>query len=234
MRHPPAGPALSGAPSGTRPFPSPRGGNSRAPLCRRSPRFVMKTSSPEARPENIKKPRCAGLFQCAREDSNLHGPYSPQGPQPCTGRVDASTGVQIVQIGRFAGRIRRIGRNGCCHGCCHGQVPRRDGSSAATAPRELEARFSLAASQDAAARGPAHGLLARFRCSEVRAALGHRVREPCCVRGRRSSDMEWHRCWVSPCQKHDLDRGAPVLGAPVADVGPECGQSGCGCWSAWW
>ena len=38
------------------------------------------------------RPRYAGLFQCAREDSNLHGPYSPQGPQPWTGRVGASAG----------------------------------------------------------------------------------------------------------------------------------------------
>src|SRR5438874_1222130 len=24
-----------------------------------------------------------GFSECAEEDSNLHGPYSPQGPQPC-------------------------------------------------------------------------------------------------------------------------------------------------------
>src|SRR3954463_8273075 len=30
-----------------------------------------------------KAPRFAGLFTCAEEDSNLHGPFSPQGPQLC-------------------------------------------------------------------------------------------------------------------------------------------------------
>ena len=71
------------------------------------------------------KPRCAGLSKCAREDSNLHGPYSPQGPQPWTGRVDASKGVRIVQTARFRGRNGRIGRHGCCHGCCHGAGRKR-------------------------------------------------------------------------------------------------------------
>ena len=47
--------------------------------------------------DGSKKPRGAGFFQCAREDSNLHGPFSPQGPQPWTARVDASRSVQGVQ-----------------------------------------------------------------------------------------------------------------------------------------
>jgi hypothetical protein len=34
----------------------------------------------------------AGLFQCAREDSNLHGPYGPQGPQPCAS-TNSATGA---------------------------------------------------------------------------------------------------------------------------------------------
>ena len=29
---------------------------------------------------------------CAREDSNLHGPYSPQGPQPCAS-TNSATGA---------------------------------------------------------------------------------------------------------------------------------------------
>ena len=33
-----------------------------------------------------------GLSQCAREDSNLHGPYSPQGPQPCAS-TNSATGA---------------------------------------------------------------------------------------------------------------------------------------------
>ena len=44
-------------------------------------------------PRSIKKRPERGFPKCAREDSNLHGPISPQGPQPWTGRVDASTGV---------------------------------------------------------------------------------------------------------------------------------------------
>ena len=39
-----------------------------------------------------KKPRCAGLSQCAREDSNFHGPYGPQGPQPCAS-TNSATGA---------------------------------------------------------------------------------------------------------------------------------------------
>ncbi len=71
------------------------------------------------------KPRLSGLSKCAREDSNLHGPFSPQGPQPWTRRVDVFRSVQAFQIARFRGRMRQAGRSGCCHGCCHG----RDASS---------------------------------------------------------------------------------------------------------
>ena len=60
------------------------------------------------KPPNIKKPRCAGLFQCAREDSNLHGPYSPQGPQPCasTNSATGAGGGQYSLGPRFAGDLR--------------------------------------------------------------------------------------------------------------------------------
>ncbi len=54
-----------------------------------------------------KKPRCARLSQCAREDSNFHGPYGPQGPQPCTPRVDASRGVQSVGADPLPSRVAR-------------------------------------------------------------------------------------------------------------------------------
>ena len=47
-------------------------------------------------------------------DSNHHPGNPGQGPQPCTEGVDASSGVQIVQIVRFAGRIGIIGRYGRC------------------------------------------------------------------------------------------------------------------------
>src|SRR5205807_7903042 len=35
--------------------------------------------------------------QCAREDSNLHGPYSPQGPQPCAS-TNSATGAWAASI----------------------------------------------------------------------------------------------------------------------------------------
>jgi len=66
----------------------------------------------------MQKPRISGLSKCAREDSNLHGPFSPQGPQPRTRRVDALPSVQIGQIVGFAGRVGRDGWGGCCHECC--------------------------------------------------------------------------------------------------------------------
>jgi len=43
-------------------------------------------------PHKAKKPRHAGPFRCAREDSNLHGPISPQGPQPCAS-TNSATGA---------------------------------------------------------------------------------------------------------------------------------------------
>jgi uncharacterized protein YbjT (DUF2867 family) len=44
----------------------------------------------------------AGLSLCAREDSNLHGPFSPQGPQPCR------TSVRPVRTPQFAGESSRF------------------------------------------------------------------------------------------------------------------------------
>src|ERR1700683_942152 len=43
------------------------------------------------RPPNKKAP-LSGAFQCAREDSNFHGPFSPQGPQPCAS-TNSATGA---------------------------------------------------------------------------------------------------------------------------------------------
>ena len=37
--------------------------------------------------------------QCAREDSNLHGPFSPQGPQPCAS-TNSATGAEAASIAR--------------------------------------------------------------------------------------------------------------------------------------
>ena len=54
-------------------------------------------------------------FTCARVDSNHHGPFGPQGPQPCPRPQDASASVQIVCFVRFPGRIGRNGRSECCH-----------------------------------------------------------------------------------------------------------------------
>jgi repressor LexA len=46
-----------------------------------------------------KKARLAGPFRCAREDSNLHGPFSPQGPQPCAS-TNSATGAERASIAR--------------------------------------------------------------------------------------------------------------------------------------
>jgi hypothetical protein len=43
-----------------------------------------------------KRSRFPGLSQCAREDSNLHGPFSPQGPQPCAS-TNSATGAWVGQ-----------------------------------------------------------------------------------------------------------------------------------------
>src|ERR1700744_2190703 len=57
-----------------------------------------------------------GFPQCAREDSNLHGPYSPQGPQPCastnsaTGAWAASIALDVRSRGTWGRRARGPGR----------------------------------------------------------------------------------------------------------------------------
>jgi hypothetical protein len=64
----------------------------------------------------VKKASLSRAFKCAREDSNLHGELSPQGPQPDPGGVDGFRGVQIVQFAQFSGPAGRIRKGGCCHG----------------------------------------------------------------------------------------------------------------------
>jgi hypothetical protein len=80
------------------------------------------------RPENAQDPRLFGVLVptstkwCARVDSNHHGENSPQGPQPDTGGVDRSGGVQIVQ---FVGVCwtHRMGLEGWMFSkCSHGPV----------------------------------------------------------------------------------------------------------------
>src|SRR6476646_6923336 len=56
-----------------------------------------------------KSPGMRGFSKCAREDSNLHGPYSPQGPQPCAS-TNSATGAWAAQYIR---------------GGCHGGEPAR-------------------------------------------------------------------------------------------------------------
>ena len=61
-----------------------------------------------------KSPASAGLFQCAEEDSNLHGEISPQGPQPCAS-TNSATGAGAAQnysregAGRRPLRFRPVG-----------------------------------------------------------------------------------------------------------------------------
>src|ERR1700689_4217697 len=59
--------------------------------------YLSRDKSPHRRTEvvyRIKRinPRLAGLSQCAREDSNFHGPIGPQGPQPCAS-TNSATGA---------------------------------------------------------------------------------------------------------------------------------------------
>jgi hypothetical protein len=51
-----------------------------------------------------------GFLQCAREDSNLHGPFSPQGPQPCAS-TNSATGAWAASIDlpRESSGRRRVG-----------------------------------------------------------------------------------------------------------------------------
>jgi hypothetical protein len=72
------------------------------------------TGRSSTRPRNIKKPRVAGLSQCAREDSNLHGSCLPQGPQPCAS-TNSATGARARQYRPGSdGRCRARGRAGGC------------------------------------------------------------------------------------------------------------------------
>jgi hypothetical protein len=54
--------------------------------------------------------RISRASQCARVDSDHHGPYSPQGPQPYRRPEYASAGVQIVRFVGIPGRMGRIER----------------------------------------------------------------------------------------------------------------------------
>jgi hypothetical protein len=47
----------------------------------------------ESPAENEKAPPERGFHKCAREDSNLHGPIGPQGPQPESAGVDGFVGI---------------------------------------------------------------------------------------------------------------------------------------------
>src|SRR5437588_9785052 len=72
------------------------------------------TTSRPSSSQNIQKPRSARLSQCAREDSNLHGPFSPQGPQPCastnsaTGAWAASISVGVRKLVVWEARSRAL------------------------------------------------------------------------------------------------------------------------------
>ena len=63
------------------------------------------------RPERKKAPRSAGLFPCAEEDSNLHGPFSPQGPQLCRHLTAKRCNALLSQV-RARARTMRTHRAG--------------------------------------------------------------------------------------------------------------------------
>ena len=51
--------------------------------------------------ENVKSHCFAGAFECAQGDSNSHGPYGPQGPQPCAWRHWLRRGLSRPSCPRF-------------------------------------------------------------------------------------------------------------------------------------
>jgi hypothetical protein len=65
---------------------------------------------------NHETPAFAGVSSCAEEDSNLHGPFSPQGPQPGSDLFLTSAGVRFgrgtddLDAGRRNGRSARVSR----------------------------------------------------------------------------------------------------------------------------
>jgi hypothetical protein len=71
------------------------------------------TCRPRRDTSGDEKPRCAGLFACARVDSNHHGEISPQGPQPCAS-TNSATGAE----GRVYPRLSR--RSSLCHPAARG------------------------------------------------------------------------------------------------------------------
>jgi hypothetical protein len=86
------------------------------------PRMVPRgpTGDP-AMAQQRRKPRHLRGFPCAEEDSNVHGPYSPQGPQLCP----QSTGRRCIA---YVSEVRASGRSGpmfspvCSQGCAHATV----------------------------------------------------------------------------------------------------------------
>src|SRR5579884_2051068 len=65
-------------------------------------------TEPTLPPGHKESPAERGFLKCAREDSNLHGPYSPQGPQPCasTNSATGAGGGQYSPAPCCAGRRR--------------------------------------------------------------------------------------------------------------------------------
>jgi hypothetical protein len=55
-----------------------------------------------------KAPPERGFHQCAREDSNLHGPIGPQGPQPCAS-TNSATGAWRASIALATGPSDSVG-----------------------------------------------------------------------------------------------------------------------------
>jgi len=66
----------------------------------RPSRDASRLSAPSAERRSRKTPALRGLRRCAREDSNLHGPYGPQGPQPWRPPI---AGFRFRLLERFRG-----------------------------------------------------------------------------------------------------------------------------------
>ena len=72
-------------------------------VCRSTPSMTMGNGGTPRRGPSApgalieKAPTLRGFSPCAREDSNLHGPISPQGPQPCAS-TNSATGAWAASI----------------------------------------------------------------------------------------------------------------------------------------
>jgi hypothetical protein len=151
-------------------------------------------------------PMSRHITRCAREDSNLHGEHSPQGPQPDARGVDGSRGVQIVQIARFSGRVGRIWKGGCSQG-----VLRRPGVLPQIVLGSLTSKSTTVSGHWRRAHAPSRGDLDRL---DERSGLWGGVRG--CGAGLVAAASSSETSWIQPQNGVELPsapRMEPAIGS---------------------